>query len=50
MQKKGGVKRNSAPARRAGKIRCLRMPPDRHPEPGVQVGKGSLALGSSDAR
>ena len=30
--------------------RCLRMPPDRHPEPGVQVGEGSLTLGSSDAR
>ena len=26
------------------------MPPDRHPEPGVQVGEGSLTLGSSDAR
>ncbi len=32
------------------KRRCLRMPPDRHPEPGVQVGEGSLTLGSSDAR
>ena len=31
-------------------IRCLRMPPDRHPEPGVQVGEGSGASGSSDAR
>ena len=30
--------------------RCLRMPPNRHPEPGVQVGEGSLTLGSSDAR
>ena len=29
---------------------CLRMPPSRHPEPGVQVGEGSQALGSSDAR
>ena len=26
------------------------MPPNRHPEPGVQVGEGSLTLGSSDAR
>jgi len=25
-------------------------PPDPHPEPGVQVGEGSLELGSSDAR
>ena len=32
------------------RMRCLQMPPDRHPEPGVQVGEGSLALGSSDAR
>ena len=29
---------------------CLQVPPDRHPEPGVQVGEGSQALGSSDAR
>jgi len=26
------------------------MPPDRHPEPGVQVGKVNQASGSSDAR
>jgi hypothetical protein len=32
------------------KRRCLRMPPGPHPEPGVQVGEGSLALGSSNAR
>lgn len=29
---------------------CLQIPPDPHPEPGVQVGKGSLTLGSSNAR
>ena len=32
------------------RMRCLRMPPDRHPEPGVQVGKVNQASGSSDAR
>lgn len=31
-------------------VRCLQTPPDRHPEPGVQGGEGSLTLGSSDAR
>lgn len=33
-----------------GNSRCLQVPPDRHPEPGVQVGKSNLTLGSSDAR
>jgi len=33
-----------------GRCRCLQIPPNRHPEPGVQVGEGRLALGSSDAR
>jgi hypothetical protein len=31
-------------------IRCLQVPPDRHPEPGVQVGEVNLTSGSSDAR
>ena len=35
---------------RGSEERCLQVPPDRHPEPGVQVGEGRLALGSSDAR
>lgn len=36
--------------KQATKNRCLQMPPVRHPEPEVQVGKSNLSLGSSDAR
>ena len=47
-RRRGGKPRQ----RRRGvyRMRCLRMPPDRHPEPGVQVGKVNQASGSSDAR